>query len=64
MKKKPKRLARGRDWHGWAFYEGGSDGIGMCQWAEVEPPKGKKPSPGGSWVRVRFVRVRKRGGTP
>lgn len=57
--KRKKRLRRGKDWHGWAFYEPGADGIGMCHWAEVTPPK-EKPSPDGTWVRVRFVRVRGR----
>jgi hypothetical protein len=57
MSLKRKRLKRGRDWHGWAFYEGGRDGLGMCHWAEVEPPK-NKPSPNGRWVKVRFVRLR------
>ena len=52
-----KRLKRGRDWHGWAFYEAGPTGLGMCHWAEVDKPK-EKPSPKGRWVRVRFVRVR------
>ena len=51
-----KRLIRGRDWHGWAFWEPGRGGLGMCHWADVEKPK-EKPSPNGRWVRVRFVRV-------
>lgn len=54
-----KRLKRGRDWHGWAFYEAARDGLGMCHWAEAEKPT-EKPSPRGRWVRVRFVRVRER----
>ena len=57
---KPKRLKRGRDWHGWAFYEPGREGLGMCYWAEVEKPADKQVSPNGRWVRVRFVRVRER----
>lgn len=55
---KRRRLMRGRDWHAWAFYEGGADGLGMCHWAEVEKPTDKKPSPNGKWVKVKFVRVR------
>ncbi len=56
-----QRLKRGRDWHGWAFYEAGANGIGMCHWAEPKKPgKDHKPSPNGRWVRVRFVRVRER----
>lgn len=53
-----KRKVRGRDWHAWAFYEPGRDGIGMCHWAEVDKPKDKRPSTDGRWVRVKFVRVK------
>lgn len=62
MTEKRKRLKRGRDWHGWAFYEGGKTGLGMCHWAEADkPPRHEgKPSPDGRWVRVRFVRVREK----
>ena len=33
-----KRLMRGKDWHAWAFYEPGKDGVGMCLWAENDKP--------------------------
>ena len=54
-----RRRYRGHMWHGWAFYEGGREGLGMCQWAEPKKPT-TKPSPDGKWVRVRFVQVKAR----
>jgi hypothetical protein len=56
MKTKYRKI-QGRDWHGWAFYDPGKDGVGMCHWAEPIKPKGQKPSNTGKWVRVKFVRV-------
>ena len=62
MKKQTRRrLLQGRDFHGWAFFEpvtrSNPDAVGMCYWAEISKPLGKRPSPNGKWIRVEFVPV-------
>lgn len=50
------RRGHKRNWHGWAFQlEDGS----MCYWAEPYKPD-TMPSPGGRWLKVRFVPASRR----
>jgi hypothetical protein len=52
-----KRKVRGRDWHAWAYWFNDEDICGLGHFAEAHRPKREKPSPGGKWVRVKFVPV-------